>query len=208
MPKSRPYQPLIFRLLHALHGGLVLASVVTGFWMYNTWDHRLAKLPLPEADTNLLSIHHRIGEVLTPLVVIFLIYSLVAGRRRLIQTKSIKQLANPTKPAGQYALHRLVNTGLLGMLILSMVSSRQFGGAKALIQGEWDNTWYNLHVFAWASIVVLVFAHVLLGLKVGGVPLIQSMIDRRVRPQDSPVKWPQRFKDWTQSIGAKKDAGR
>lgn len=200
MPKSRPYQPFIFRLIHAVHGCLVLASVTTGFWMYNTWDHRLFRLPLPEAESNLLSIHHQIGEILTPFVAIFLLYSLVAGRRRLIQPKSIPQLAKPTKPAGQYALHRLVNTGLLGMLLLSMVSARQFGGAKALIQGEWDNTWYNLHVFAWASIVVLVFAHILLGLKVGGLPLIQSMVDRRVRPKDSPTQWPQRFTHWLQSV--------
>lgn len=162
MPKSRPYQPLIFRMTHAVHGTLVLASVTTGFWMYNTWDHRLGQLPLPDADTQLLDIHKQIGEFLTPFVAIFLLYSLAAGRRRLIQPKSLKQLSKPAQPAGQYALHRLVNTGLLGMVLLSMISARQFGGGRALIQAEWDNTWYNLHVFAWASIVVLVFAHVVL----------------------------------------------
>ncbi|MEL6815168.1 MAG: cytochrome b/b6 domain-containing protein [Cyanobacteria bacterium J06598_3] len=205
MPKSRPYQPLIFRLIHALHGCLVLASVTTGFWMYNTWDHRLVKLPLPEAETNLLSIHHQIGEILTPFVAIFLLYSLVAGRRRLIQPKSIPQLAKPTKPAGQYALHRLVNTGLLGMLLLSMVSARQFGGAKALIQGEWDNTWYNLHVFAWGSIVVLVCAHIMLALKVGGLPLVQSMIATQIRAKDQPAQWPQRLSTWYKSLLNKKE---
>lgn len=199
MAKSRPYQPLIFRLLHSIHGILVLGSVTTGFWLYNTWDHRLGKLPLPNAESNWVNIHYQIGELLSPWFVIFLVYSLFAGRQRLLQRKSIGQLSQLTKPTGQYALHRLINTGLLSMLLLSMLSARQFGGAKTLLQGEW-NLWYTLHVFAWAGIVVLVIAHVLTSLKVGGLPLVQSMIDFQVQTKDSPVQWPKRFSHWIKSI--------
>ncbi|MEL6353870.1 MAG: cytochrome b/b6 domain-containing protein [Cyanobacteria bacterium J06627_28] len=196
MPKSRPYQPLIFRLLHAANGLAVLGSLSTGFWLYNTWDKRFGRLPLPEADSKWLSIHHNIGQAVTLCFAVFLLYSLFAGRRRLIQLKSIKQLPHLSKPSGQYALHRLINTLLLSMLMLSMVSARQFGGPKALFNKEWDNAWYNLHVFAWASMVVLVIAHLSLSFKVGGVPLWQSVVAFNVRPKDAPSQWPQRFQQW------------
>lgn len=196
MPKSRPYQPLIFRWLHALNGLAVLSSMATGFWMYNTWDQRFGRLPLPMAESQLLGIHHQIGEIVTVFFAVFLLYSLFAGRRRLLQLKSLKQLPHFNKPSGQYALHRLVNTALLGMLMLSMISARQFGGAKALMNEEWENVWYNLHMFAWASMVVLVLVHLTMSLKVGGLPLWQSMIDWHVRTKDSPRQWPQRLKSW------------
>ncbi len=196
MPKTSPYQPLIFRLLHAANGLLVLGSMVTGFWLYNTWDYRFGRLPLPEADSKWLSIHHQIGEIVSVCFAAFLLYSLFAGRRRLIQLKSMKQLPYLNQPSGQSALHRLINTGLLGTLLLSMVSARQFGGAKALMNSEWDNVWYNLHVFAWVSMVVLVVAHVALGLRVGGLPLLQSMVNLQVRSKDSPSQWPRRLANW------------
>ncbi len=200
MTKSRPYQPLIFRLVHAANGSLVLASIATGFWLYNTWDHRFGRLPLPEADSRWLDIHHQIGEAVSVFFAVFLLYSLFAGRKRLIQPKSLKQLPHLNRPSGQYALLHLINTGLLGMLLLSMVSARQFGGAKALMNSEWDNVWYNLHVFAWASMVVLVVAHVALSWQAGGVPLLQSMIDRRVKAADSPLQWTQRLQQWVKSL--------
>lgn len=200
MPKSRPYQPLIFRGLHALNGVAVLCSMATGFWMYNTWDARFGRLPLPLADNQLLGIHHQIGEIVTVFFVIFLLYSLFAGRRRLLQTKSLRQLPHLNQPSGQYALHRLINTALLGMLILSMISARQFGGAKALMNEEWDNVWYNLHVFAWASMGVLVTLHLVVSFRVGGLPLWQSMVNWQVRTKDSPKQWPQRLKNWLQQF--------
>ncbi|MEM8505413.1 MAG: cytochrome b/b6 domain-containing protein [Cyanobacteria bacterium P01_D01_bin.1] len=200
MPKSRPYQPLLFRVVHAANGILVFGSLLTGFWLYNTWDHRFGRLPLPEAGSRWFSIHHNIGALVTAVFAVFFLCSLVADRRRLIQPKSLKQLPHLNKPSGQYALHRLINTGLLGMLILSLVSARQFGGAKVLVEGEWDDIWYSLHLFAWASIVVLVCLHVCLAFKVGGWPLLQSMIDRHIRAKDSPKQWPQRLRRWFQSF--------
>ncbi|MEL7071887.1 MAG: cytochrome b/b6 domain-containing protein [Cyanobacteria bacterium J06581_3] len=200
MPKSRPYQPLFFRLLHAANGIAVLGSIGTGFWLYNTWDQRFGKLPLPDADSQWFKIHHNIGTVVTVCFGVFLLYSLIAGRRRLIQAKSLKQLPHLNKPSGQHALYRLINTGLLGMLILSMISARQFGGARVLVNGEWDDVWYSLHLFAWASMVVLVLVHIALGLKVGGVPLLMSAFETRVRPKDSPRQWKQRLTSWMQTI--------
>ncbi|MBE9062121.1 cytochrome b/b6 domain-containing protein [cf. Phormidesmis sp. LEGE 11477] len=200
MPRSSPYQPFIFRLIHAVHGILVLASIATGFWLYNTWDARFGQLPLPEAGSDWFKIHHNIGQVVTVVFAVFSLYSLFAGSQRLIQPKSIKQLSHVDKPSGQYALHRLINTGLLGMLILSLVSARQFGGARVLVEGEWNDVWYSLHLFAWASMVVLVLSHILLSFKIGGWPLVRSMVDSRIRPKDSPKQWPQRLTRWFQSL--------
>lgn len=200
MPKSRPYQPLIFRIVHAANGILVFGSLITGFWLYNTWDHRFGQLPLPDSSSQLFKVHHNIGELVTAIFVVFFLYSLIAGRRRLIQPRSVKQLPHLSKPSGQYALHRLINTGLLGMLILSLVSARQFGGAKVLVEGEWNNVWYSLHLFAWASIAMLVVLHLLSSFKVGGWPLLQSMTDSHVRAKDSPNQWPRRLKQWFQSL--------
>ena len=200
MPKSFPYQPFIFRLLHAAHGSLVLLSMGTGFWLYNTWDGRFGQLPLPKAGSDWFNIHHTIGEAVTITFIVFFFYSLFAGRRRLIQAKSIKQLPHLNKPLGQYALHRLINTGLLGMLILSLLSARQFGGAKVLVEGEWNNVWYGLHLFAWASVVVLVLLHLVMSFKIGGWPLVRSMMDSRIRSKDSPKQWPRRLAHWLQSL--------
>ncbi len=200
MPRSSPYQPLIFRLLHGIHGSLVLGSAVTGFWLYNTWDYRWGRVPLPDAETKWLDIHHHIGEVLTPLVLIFLFYSVFVGRRRLISLKSLKSFLSLSQSSGWRVLHRLINTGLLGLLILSMVSSRLMGGASTLLEGKWSDVWYNLHVLSWALIVLLFVAHVLLSAKVGGFALLQSMIALKVLPADHPNQWPKRFSRWVKRM--------
>lgn len=200
MPQSAPYQPLIFRLLHAIHGGLILGSAATGFWLYNTWDARWGRLPLPEADNTWMSIHHQIGEVLTALFILFFVYSIFAGRRRLITLTSLKQFSQLKPVVKWHTLHRLINTGLLGVVTLSMVSSRLMGGAKTLVNGEWNDVWYNLHILSWGLIVVLVIAHLLLSIKVGGFPFLTSAIAFRIQPKDSPTQWPKRFSNWVKRV--------
>jgi hypothetical protein len=46
--------------------------------------------------------------------------------------------------------------------------------------------------------VLLTVAHVGLSLKVGGIPLVLSVVNMRVRTSDSPSRWPQRFFTWVQ----------
>ena len=128
-----------------------MGSIGTGFWLYNTWDQRFGKLPLPDADSQWFKNHHNIGTVVTVCFGVFLLYSLIAG-------------------------------------------------ARVLVNGEWDDVWYSLHLFAWASMVVLVLVHIALGLKVGGVPLLMSAFETRVRPKDSPRQWKQRFTSWMHTI--------
>jgi hypothetical protein len=46
--------------------------------------------------------------------------------------------------------------------------------------------------------VLLTVAHVGLSLKVGGMPLVLSVVNMRVRASDRPSRWPQRFFTWVQ----------
>ncbi|MEY3255208.1 MAG: hypothetical protein RLZZ29_339, partial [Cyanobacteriota bacterium] len=46
MSRSTPYQPVILRILHSLSGILVLAAIITGFLVYNTFDKRFGSLPI------------------------------------------------------------------------------------------------------------------------------------------------------------------
>jgi len=44
MSRSAPYQPLLLRLFHNAHALLVLGALITGFWVYNTYDGRFGTL--------------------------------------------------------------------------------------------------------------------------------------------------------------------
>ena len=200
MPKSSPYQPLIFRLLHTFHGILILCSAMTGFWLYNTWDARWGRLPFPKAENEWLNYHHQIGEVLTGVFLIFLIYSLAAGRRRLTQPATLFKLGAMKPKQRWFSLHRLTNVGLLVMVFLAMLSSRLMGGAKTITQGEWGDIWYNIHLLSWALLVVLTLLHLLLTVKVGGMPFTMSAIALKVTPKDSPLQWPKRFSSWVRQF--------
>ena len=41
MSRSAPYQPLLLRILHGVSGILVIAAIITGFLVYNTYDRQI-----------------------------------------------------------------------------------------------------------------------------------------------------------------------
>jgi hypothetical protein len=189
----QPYQTLIFRCLHGSQGLLAAAGMITGYWLYNTWDQRFGHIPLPQASEAIVELHEDIGGLFVSLCLLFMGYSLFAGRRRLVQAKSLQQLGNIGHPIWWYSLHRFVNTGLLIMGLLIIVSGDALSD-DVLEQGRA----YTLHLVAWAGMVLLTVAHVGLSLKVGGIPLVLSVVNMRVRTSDSPSRWPQRFFTWVQ----------
>lgn len=175
-----------------VQGVLLLLGMVTGYWIFNTWDRRWLVLPLPRATELVLEMHEEIGGMFGGAIALFVIYSILSGRRRLIQPNSLSQLAKVGKPVWWYTLHRLVNTGLLMMGGLVVLSGDALDD-DAMMAGQFSDLAYTLHVFAWAAIGVLMVAHLLLSLKVGGVPLLLSVFSRKVRIKDLPIYWPQRI---------------
>lgn len=196
MARSKPYQTLIFRCLHAGQGVLAILSILTGYWLFNTWDHRFVHLSLlPKATESIIDFHSEAGGLFTGAITIFIVYSLWAGRRRLIQHKSLNKLTKVGKPAWWYSLHQLVNTGLLVMGALAVLSGEEMSD-DALMTGNFTDLAYSLHVLSWLGMILLVVLHILLSLKIGGVPLVLSVVSLQVRAKDWPSAWPQRFRDW------------
>ena len=193
----QPYQTLIFRCLHGSQGLLATAGMLTGYWIYNTWDQRFGHIPFPGATEAIVELHEGIGGLFVSLCILFIGYSLFAGQRRLVQAKSLQQLGKVGHPIWWYSLHRFVNTGLLIMGLLIIASGDALSD-NVLEQGASTDLAYTLHLVAWAGMVLLTVAHVGLSLKVGGMPLVLSVVNMRVRSSDSPSRWPQRFFTWAQ----------
>jgi hypothetical protein len=67
---------------------------------------------------------------------------------------------------------------------------------KWLPQGELNHFWYSAHLVAWLILVMAIALHLLMSIKVGGIPLILSMLHWRFRSQDSPALWRQHLLHW------------
>ncbi|MCX7595747.1 MAG: cytochrome b/b6 domain-containing protein, partial [Fischerella sp.] len=55
---------------------------------------------------------------------------------------------------------------------------------------------YYIHLIAWVVIVLAIAIHLLMGAKVGGLPLLLSMFDTNYRPEDNPRLWPKKILNW------------
>jgi hypothetical protein len=184
MISPRPYQPALLRLLHAVISVLILASLVTGFWVYNTFDRRWGTLPMPQIDA-VIDLHGTIAVTFFFLLPAFALYSLRVGHQRLVNERSMEQL---TWRSG----HQVANTVMLLSATLAALSGRMMKEAW-LPSGELNHLWYIGHLVAWALLIVSLLAHLLLGLKVGGVPLLTSIYHWKVRSSDMPRSWLQNF---------------
>lgn len=198
MARKQPYQSLLFRLLHAGQGILSILGMLTGYWLLNTWDPQFGGLPFPLATEANIEWHEEIGGLFSGALAIFVVYSLWAGRRRLVQPKSLSQLTQVGKPAWWYALHRLVNTSLLIFGALAVISGDNMND-DALRNGVFSDWGYSLHVLSWLGLVLGLLLHVLLSFKVGGVPLLLSIVSFKVRENDKPSHWLQQLQQWWQT---------
>ncbi len=201
MSRSQPYQPLLLRILHNVNGLLVLGAIVTGFLVYNTYDGRFGKLPIPAIE-DIIDVHGTIAVTFFFFIPLFILYSFHAGKGRLIQPDSFANLAHLTEFIGQYSFHRIVNTFMLLAAILSIISGRMMK-EEWLPQGDLNQTWYSLHLLAWALLIGCLAIHLLSVARVGGAPLFQAMLSVRFRPEDSPALWGQRLNHWWQSLRSK-----
>lgn len=193
--RSKPYQPLVLRLLHGLNAFFAIGALITGFLVYDSWDGRFGRLSLSQDNRSLIDIHGTFGFFLLFIFVAFAIYSIRQGRKKLIQANSLSKLKQVGKPSWWYALHRMANTLMLLAAGLA-VASGKFQDENWLPQGDLNRLWYSVHLCAWVVMLFAIALHVLMSAKVGGMPLLLSMVNTHYRSQESPTLWPQKIRAW------------
>jgi len=178
------HQPLALKLLHAATGLWILGLGVTGFLLYNTWDGRFGHLPLPDVGETWIDLHASLGEVFPWVLAVFALYSLTLGARKLVAEDTLQKLIGSRGKSQWIAVQRIINTGLLFAAVMACVSG-QWMDEDILEKGFLGNLNYNLHIGSWLLICSLLIAHVLIGIKVGGIPLTLSIFDPRLRQKSS-----------------------
>lgn len=191
-----PYQPLLLRLLHGIHGVCLILALITALWTYNTYDGRWGRLPVPDYP-DMEGIHGTFGLWTLLIFPLFLVYAIHRGQRRLIQNDSWRQLSKFGKPIWWYSLNRLANTLTLLALLFALFSGKMMD-EDWLPRGELDHRWYLLHLVSWVVMVGAIALHLLLNARVGGVPLLRSMVSTQIRPKDSWAQWQRQMTHWYQ----------
>lgn len=191
---SRPYQPLLLRVLHGLTGLFLTAAMLTAYWTYDTYDGRWGRIPLP-VYPEIEGIHGTFGLWTLLIFPAFVVYACHRGHRRLLQPDSLAQLAQIGRPIWWYSLNRLLNTLALLALTFALFSGKMMDETW-LPQGELDRAWYSAHLIAWGVMAVTIALHLLINVKVGGLPLLVSMWTWQFRAQDSPARWPAQVAQW------------
>lgn len=187
MPQSRPYQPVLLRILHASAAILTILALITGFWVYNTYDRRWGSLSLPKLG-DIQGIHGTIAVTFLLLFPFFALYSFHLGDRRLVQQQSFSQLKQIGQPVWWISIHRFANTLMLIAATFAVITGRMMK-EEWLPAGEINRQWYLAHLIAWLGVFLSLALHLLLGAKVGGVPLLISMFEWKVRHEDKPHSW-------------------
>ncbi|MEA5441794.1 cytochrome b/b6 domain-containing protein [Cyanobium gracile] len=159
------------RLLHGATALLVLAAWLSGLFVYSRYDGRWGRLPFTPAG-DWIDIHGLIGVGLLVLALPFVAYAFSLGRARL---------------------RRATNSLTLVALALAM-------GSGKLMQEDWledgqlHHLVYGLHLLGWLLIGLAVLVHVGDSLRLGGWPLLNSMVSTSLRPGDLPGDWPQQVR--------------
>ena len=194
MAQAKPYQPLALRLLHGAIAALIMIAIATGVVIYNVYDGRIGHLPIPTVP-RIMGIHKLFGRAFLLVMPFFALYSFHSGRRRLIQADSIQQISGVGKPIWWYSLHRIVNTLLLLGAAFALGSGREMDEGW-MARGELTHVWYTLHLASWVVIAGCLATHLLMSIRIGGVPLLMSMIQIKYRANDRPSLQLQAVRSW------------
>lgn len=192
MSRAHPYQPVLLRILHGLSAILLVLALITGFWIYNTYDKRWGSLALPTLG-DIQGIHGTIALAFLLCLPGFALYSFHVGYRRLVQTQSFSQLKQFGKPVWWISIHHFTNTLMLLAATFAVLTGRMMK-EEWLPNGEINRQWYIAHLAAWACVFLSLALHLLMGAKVGGVPLLVSMFNWKMRSDDRPPSWLQGVK--------------
>jgi hypothetical protein len=192
MSRTHPYQPVLLRILHGTTALLVIAALISGFWIYNTYDKRWGSLPLPRL-ADIQGIHGTIALIFLLFLPVFALYSFHIGYRRLVQEQALIQLKQVGQPIWWISLQRLVNTLMLIAATFAVITGRMMK-EEWLPAGQINHQWYLGHLAAWSMMLVSLLLHLLMGAKVGGVPLLTSMVSWQMQSTDTPTSWFQSLK--------------
>lgn len=194
MSNYQPYQPLLLRILHGMTLLNAIAAILTAFWTYNTYDARWGKIFLPRFE-EIEGIHGTFGLFTLLIFPFFIIYAFHPGKRRIIQANSLTKLTKVGKPIWWYTIHQFTNTIMLIALTFALFSGKMMD-EKWLPNGELEHGWYYAHLISWLVMVLAIALHLLMSAKVGGTPLLMSMLNWRFRAKDSPKKWREHILNW------------
>ncbi|MGG6241111.1 cytochrome b/b6 domain-containing protein [Nodosilinea sp. AN01ver1] len=198
MKTTQPYQPLLLRILHGLTGLFLVAAILTAFWTYDTYDGRWGRIPLP-VFKDIEGIHGTFGLWTLLIFPAFVVYAFHRGQRRLVQPNSLAHLAQVGQPIWWYTLNRFTNTLALLALTFALFSGKMMDETW-LPKGELQHGWYYAHLISWVVMVSAIALHLLMNARVGGTPLLLSMLTRKVRDRDRPKLWPEQVAQWWQNV--------
>jgi hypothetical protein len=187
-----PYQPVLLRLLHNASGLLIFSALITGYIIYDRYDKRWGTLNLPTF-RDPQGLHGTIAITFLILLPIFALYCFHVGDRYLVQKESLSHLKNINKPIWWISLQRLTNTLTLVSATLAVVTGRMMK-EDWLPNQELNHAWYIGHLLSWLLMIVSIASHLLMSIKIGGLPLILSMMKWQVQTKDIPKSWFRKFK--------------
>ena len=192
MSRVHPYQPFLLRILHGVAAVLLVLALISGFLIYNTYDKRWGSLTLPTIG-DIQGIHGTIALMFLLFLSVFALYSFHIGYRRLVEEQSFSQLKHFGKPVWWISVHRFANTLMLLAATFAVVTGRMMK-EEWLPAGEIHRQWYLAHLAAWVCVFISLALHLLMGAKVGGVPLLVSMFNWKIRGEDTLLSWHQGVK--------------
>ena len=192
MSRVHPYQPALLRILHGVAAVLLVLALMSGFLIYNTYDKRWGSLALPTIG-DIQGIHGTIALTFLLFLPVFALYSFHIGYRRLVEEQSFSQLKQFGKPIWWISVHRFANTLMLLAATFAVVTGRMMK-EEWLPAGEIHRQWYLAHLAAWVCVFISLALHLLMGAKVGGVPLLVSMFNWKMRGEDTLLPWHQGVK--------------
>jgi hypothetical protein len=180
-----------------LNGFFVVGAILTAYWTYDTYDGRWGHF-LPEYKA-IEGIHGTFGLWALLLFPAFALYAFHRGQRRLIQPDSLEKLSAIGKPIWWYTLHRITNTIAILALTFALFSGKMMDSTW-LPKQELNHAWYYAHLIGWLVMVSTVALHLLMSARVGGTPLLLSMLNWKYRPEDSPTLWPRQVRQWWSTV--------
>lgn len=192
------YQPFLLRVLHGLLGVFTIAAMVSGFWVYDMFDGRWGRINLFRI-TEIQEIHGSLGILSFLAFPAFVIYAFTKGQKRLIQPNFLDSLVHSRRRHWWLTLHQTINTFTFLPLVVALFSGQMMDG-NWLPNRELDHLWYSVHIASWSVLLLSIILHILLSAKVGGIPLLTSILNWRFTSRDSPFYWPNKIKTWLQSL--------